>query len=784
MRHYQCPICGQEQAFQDDRAYGFCQRCGTKLILNQTVLPPAEEPAWNKPGHSEADMSGRQELPKAESLASLPLKEERTPSAASAPHSGADFAVPEDMDEAAQEREDKRSTAKAWLVGTAAAVALLAAVACAVIFWIKPAADYNLNMTRHNSGQYAEAIEGFKNLGDFRDSRHMADVCRLDKALWELGNGKLSDSAQSLASIEDPELDTSTYNAMAEALVKKSLMGELNYDKALTDLALLPKGRAGDVDSSFLYAFGQTLADKDYGRAAWALDAFTPYISGRAQAETMVLEEMVSLMDDGRYQDASDLNHHFAALLENPEGDVIARFREFLETEEFFRAAALLEVFKEKIGDQESLEIELEENLDALLKAEKDEKAIELCYAFEAFKDMNPFLQEKTSALLAENAEKENWGRLNAILDHFVPYNEKLAEEVETIFTECLEQQSFEEAEGLLKELDSPLFDKQAWEYDLAKALWEAKELDKAEAHFKALGNYKDSQEIVTEILYQQILKLWDEGKNEEAEELIKNLGSTQMADEITKEAKLRSVLKLMEKELMEPEEFTKAYTTLYGIRTHDGAADKLVELLEKWADVVIQEKDRKAYLSAMTGMGFISSKNRSHICQYVIKKTEALAGRKKDGSAWTMERKWLPYNVYRFLEQVSDDTGVTRSFITFAMSMDKKEVKIDVTDIWYLWDVREDIRELSASNEYLILFLSGVWKTKDGKAVLEVSKKNNEHTVSYNVPPTKQEGKITASLFGLTGPKGRLCDIKIIDYNTIELTNVADGKTYKMTRP
>ena len=117
-------------------------------------------------------------------------------------------------------------------------------------------------------------------------------------------------------------------------------------------------------------------------------------------------------------------------------------------------------------------------------------------------------------------------------------------------------------------------------------------------------------------------------------------------------------------------------------------------------------------------------------------------------------------------------------------MSMDKKEVKIDVTDIWYLWDVREDIRELSASNEYLILFLSGVWKTKDGKAVLEVSKKNNEHTVSYNVPPTKQEGKITASLFGLTGPKGRLCDIKIIDYNTIELTNVADGKTYKMTRP
>lgn len=784
MRHYQCPICGQEQAFPDDRAYGFCQRCGTKLILSKTVISPAEESAQDIADHLDTPVSEEQALPASQTVEHLPLQEEDLPSAVYTPQPGVDRVEAEDMDEEAEEWEEKRSTAKAWFVGIAAAVALLAGVACAVIFWIKPAADYNLNMTRHNNGQYVEAIEGFQALGNFRDSRHMVDVCRLDKAIWELENGKLADSANSLASIEDPEMDTSTYNAMAESLIKKSLMGEMNYDKALTDLALLPKGRTGDVDSSFLYAFSQSLADKDYGRASWALDAFTPYISGREKAETMVLEEMVTLMDSGRYQDASDLNHHFAALLEDPEGDVVARFHEFLDEEEFFRGAALLEVFKEKIEDRESLEAELEEKMDALLEEAKDEKAIELCYAFEGFKEMNSSLQAKTSRLLADNAKQKNWGRLNTILTSFVPYNDKLPEEMEGIFAEYIQQQSFEEAESLLKELDNPLFDKKAWEYELAKALLEAKELDKAEAHFKALGDYKDSQEVITEILYQQILKLWDEGKNEEAEALIQNLGSTQMAEEITKEAKLRSVLVTMEKELMEPEEFTKAYTTLYSIRTHEGAADKLVELLEKWADVIMQETDRRPYLQAMTGMGFISSKNRSHICQYVIEKTEPLAGRKKDGSAWTMNQKWLPYNVYRFLEQVSDDTGVTRSFITYAMSMDKKDVVLDVTDIWYLWDVREDIREISSSNEYMILFLSGVWKSEDGKAVLEVSKKNKVNTVSYNVPPTKQEGKISASVFGLSGPKGRLCDIKILDYHTIELTNVADGKTYKMTRP
>ena len=42
MTHYQCPICGQEQSFQDEKEYGFCQRCGTKLLLRQSSIPPAE----------------------------------------------------------------------------------------------------------------------------------------------------------------------------------------------------------------------------------------------------------------------------------------------------------------------------------------------------------------------------------------------------------------------------------------------------------------------------------------------------------------------------------------------------------------------------------------------------------------------------------------------------------------------------------------------------------------------------------------------------------------------
>ena len=773
MTHYQCPICGQEQSFQDEKEYGFCQRCGTKLLLRQSSIPPAEireeQPAEPETSPFQA-ASPQPASPQPSQPSVLPAEPQMTEE--------------QILEEALEEQEDKRSTLKAWLTGLLAAALILGAVACAVIFWIKPAAAYKLNMTRHENGQYLEAIEGFQALGDFRDSRHMVDVCRLDKALWELRVGRLADSALSLASIEDPNLDTSAYDTIAETRIQRALMGELDYDTALKDLSLLPKGRTGDVDSSFLYAFSQTLADKNYERAAWALDAFEPYISGRSKAETMVLEEMVTLMDSGRYQDAADLNLHFASLLADPEADVMARFEEFIAANEFFRAAALLDVFQDKVEDHQFFEDYLEEKLDDLLQEAKDDKAVELCYAFEHYKDLYPLLQEKSSKLLADSAKKQDWSRLNTLLESFAPYNDKLSQEVEDLYATYLKEESFQKAEALWEHVDSPLFDKKAWEYDLAKALLQAEELDKAEIHFKALGDYKDSQDIVTEILYQQILKLWDEGKNEEAEELIKGLGSSQMAEEITKEAKLRSVIRTMEKELMEPEEFTNAYTTLHSIRTHKGAAEKLVELLEMWADVIMQSQDRRPYLEAMSGMGFISAKNRSHICQYVIEKTEPLAGRKKDGAAWTLKDKWVPYNVYRFLEQVSDDTGVTRAFIQYAMSIDKTEVELEVTDIWYLWDVREDVRELSSSNEYLVVFLSGVWKTADGKAVLEVTKKNKVNTVLYNVPPVKQDGKITASVFGLTGPKGRLCDIKIIDYNTIELTNVSDGKTYSMTRP
>lgn len=776
MSRFQCPICGQEQSFQEEKEYGFCQRCGTKLLLRSGHADPNLEEE-NLISHLHIQMS--------ETNAALAQTASVSHSQTQAEEVSAvqETEMPEDWEEEGEE-EEKRSSLRTWLAAALAVLLILGGVTAAYFFWFKPAAEYKINVTRHNSGQYEEAIEGFVALGEYRDSRHMADVCRLDKALWELNNGRLTESVQSLNSIQDKSLDTSTYDALAGSRIQKLLMGGLDYEAALTELSLLPKGRVKDVDSSFIYAFGQSIAEGKYEAASGALEDFAPYISNQKQAADLVIQEMVNLMDNGRYQEASSLNLAFSSLLADPAEDVQNRFQAFIREEEYYRAAALLEVFESDGAERDYYENELETLLEKLLKDEKDEKAIELVYAFEHYRDMQSLLEEKTSELLEDKLEKQSWERFNSLMESFSPYNDKLYPAAEEAYERALTEKSFEEAEAMLENAESPLFNKVEWEYRLAQALLEEEELEQAEAHLIKLGKYKDSEDILTEILYQRIIRLLDEGKEEEAEELTKSLGSTAKQQQVMQEAKLRTILKLMEKPQMDPADYTNAYNTLYSIRTHEGASEKLTELLESWADIVMQNVDRRPYIQAMSGMSFISSKNRSHICQYVIEKAEPLGGHKKDGTAWTMENQWLPYNIYRFMEMVSDDSGATRAFIQYAMSMDKENIELEITDIWSLWDLRADVRELCASNEYLVVFLSGVWKSADGKARLEVSKKNKVNTVSYNVPPTKEEKNITASLFGLTGSKGRICDIKLIDYHTIELTNVADGKSYKMTRP
>lgn len=791
MSRYQCPVCGEQQEFQNDKEYGFCRRCGTKLVLRPRTasdLAEREEEILLSDLHIEMDETNAVmsqladhtlEFPENPAKSSKGIEEDLSQDPE---ESEEEWEEEEEQEE--EQREEKISTLKSWILGTFIAALILGAVACAYLFWFKPASAYKLNMTRHSNGEYAQAIEGFLELGDYKDSLYQADLCRLDKALAELQSGRLAESAATLNSIADKTLDTSTYDAMAGARLQQLLVGDHNYEKALEALNLLPAGRVKDVENSFFEAFGRSLADKEYREAAQALGAFAPWISHPEKAEEMVAREAESLMDNGQYQDASALNQAFSSLLADPGEDVWSRFQTFLEEGEYYRAAALLAVFEEQVGERKDYEEELKNTLNRLLEEEKDAKALELCYAFESFTDMMPFLKTRTSELLKDSAKAGQWDRLNAVLAVYGPYFDNLDMECEELYAAALKKKSFQEAEDFLARAESPHFDKREWEYALALAYYEEEMLEQAHTHFRALEGYRDSRVRLEDIVYRRIIDLWDEGRDEEAEKLIQELESQEKGDQIRKEAKLRSVTRLMEKDVIESEEFTEAYKTLYGIRNHEGAPEKLTELLEKWADTIMQNVDKRPYLEAMSGMGFVSAKNREHVCNYVMNRAVPLGGRKQDGVAWTMKDQWLPYNIYRFLELISDDSGPTRAFIRYAMSMDKENVEIEITDIWNLWDLRADVREICSSNEYLLLFLSGVWTSEDGGAKLEVTKKNKVLTAVYDVSPTKAEGDIQASVFGLVSSKGRLCDIRIIDYHTIELTNVADGRTYRMTRP
>ncbi len=795
MSRYQCPICGNEQEFGPEKAYGFCQRCGTKLLLRRSAAEktpendPAEEPLQFIP---EDPAEEEQELPKIAltETGKLQHPDLRDPEQAE-PEPGLPI-IPlteteeiESEDEREEEQEEEsRSGRRTGLIIAACVLAAAGLLTAAYFLFIRPAASYRLSETNRQNGRYQEAIDGFKSLGNYRDSALMLEQTWLEKALWELQNGRLAESAASLSNVHDPAVDTSLYDAMAGSHLQKLLIQDYDYEKAQEALSQLPAGHVKGLDDAFETALRRTLDEKDYKKAVDAYAGIGPYLKDPDGVRTMIVEEQKTLMDAGDFAHALELSQQFAEVLADPKEDVTARFDSLLDEGQYFLAAAMLEVFEPEIGNRTYYEKAIETKLLDLMEKQEDEAVAEMAYAFHDFRNLDLTIAIKASDYLEECGEKKDWGRLAQILGRYSSYNEHLQDEADEIFTALLDQEAYDDAEALIAQLEDGQVNKKEWQYTLTERCMETQDWERAKRLLAGLEGYKDSDQMGRELIYRQILKLWDEGKNEEADRLIEELGDSQESREIVQEAQMRAARALIEKENPTPEDFREAYSTLYGIRSHEGAADERTNVLERWADMMLDNTDRRPYLEAMSSMGFVSTANRAHICAYLIEKTPALAGHSENGATWMMTDEWLPYNVYRFLEQVSDGAGVTRSFIQYAMSMAKENTAFSISDLWNLWNLREDVRALCRSNDYMIFFLSGVWTSADGAASLTVMRNNGVFVVEYNIPPTAAGAGIRAERFGLASGSGRLCDIEIVDFNTIRLTNSADGKTYTLTRP
>ncbi len=691
----------------------------------------------------------------------------------------------ETEEELAEEQEaEARASRRSGLLTILSVVAALGVLAAAYFVWIRPAAAYRMNETRRQNGQYEEAIEGFRSLGSYKDSALQAELCWLDKAVAELQAGKLAESARSLAEVRNSAVDTKIYDAIAGSHLQKLLIQDHDYEKALDALKQLPEGRVRGLDDSFEAALRRTLDEHEYRTAAGAFADIEPYLSDPDRIRKMVGEEQKALMDAGDFARALELSQEFTALLVDPKEDVTARFDSFLEEGQYFPAAAMLEVFEPEIGNRTYYEKAIENKLLDLMDRGEDDAVIEMAYAFHEFRDLDLTIAIKASEHLEDSVKAKDWERAGQLLKRYTSYNERLTQEAESAFTKLLDDEAYDDAEALIAQLEEGPVNIKEWQYMLTEHCMESQDWERAKRLLAVLDGYKDSEQLGRELIYRQILKLWDEGRNEEADELIAQLGDSEESREIVQEAQMRAAAALVDKETPAPDEFLEAYSTLYAIRSHEGAPQALTRVLERWADMMLDNVDRRPYLEAMSGMGFVSSANRAHACEYLISRTPALAGHYDNGATWTMTDEWLPYNVYRFLELVSDGSGVTRSFTQFAMSMAKENITFSLSDLWNLWDLREDVRNLSISSDYLIFFLAGVWTSSDGSASITVTRNNGVFSVDYRVPPTAAAGGIRAESFGLSGAAGRLCGIVIQDFNTIQLTNSADGRTYTMTRP
>ena len=522
----------------------------------------------------------------------------------------------EEVEEQEEEARAGRRTGLITVLSVLAAVGLLAA---AYFLWIQPAAAYRMSEKRHESGQYQEAIDGFRKLGNYRDSALQAELCWLDKAVAELESGQLAESARSLAQVKNSGIDTSLYDAMAGSQLQKLLIQNSDYDKALEAVTQLPAGRIKDLDGSFEAAFRHTLDLREYEKAASAFAGFEPYLADPNRIRTMISSEQEALMDAGDYAHALEMSQQFAAVLADPEEDVTARFQTLMEEGQYFQAAALLETFEPEVGNRTYFEKEIENKLLQLMQDGEDDAVIEMAYAFHDFRSLDMLITLKSSEFLTESAENKNWERTVQIMERYTAYNERLKSETELILADLLAKEAYDDAEALIAQLEGSQIEPKDWQIKLTERCIETEDWERAKRLLTVLDGYKGSEELSRELLCQQILKLWDEGKDEEAERLIEELGDTDARKDLLQEAQLRAARTLINKELPTPDEFKEAYTTLYSIRSHEGAAEELTRVLERWADVMLDNVDRRPYLEAMSGMGFVSTANRTHICAYMI---------------------------------------------------------------------------------------------------------------------------------------------------------------------
>ena len=246
------------------------------------------------------------------------------------------------------------------------------------------------------------------------------------------------------------------------------------------------------------------------------------------------------------------------------------------------------------------------------------------------------------------------------------------------------------------------------------------------------------------------------------------------------------------------PEELEQMYLDLTAMDGYADSEDYLEMLPYFWYDNIFACDDPADCAAAFIGVVSLDREAAEDLVTYVLTETEPLAGIDDDGYLWYADETLIEsiYSVLKYysgdLANIAEEAAAFEALLNYLYSLDKAYLP-SFSQLKLLWDIRpaEEMEAFCGTRFPLFLFLIGDWISDDGDAELHMTQDDSgTFHLNYGMARDKSKsGSLTAVNFGLslydTGGNevSRLCDIWIVDFDTIEVYNYADDTDYSMTR-
>ena len=408
-----CSNCGKPIFVPDGKTTVFCTECGTKLNVPAPAVetPKVETPVVETPVLE----TPKVEAPVVEApLVEAPVVEAPVVEApkveppvveapkAEAPH----FEAPKPVDRPApapqpaqqprprpaptatatatavpdvpaEEKPKKKKTG--LIIGIiAGAVVLLAALAAAFIFLMKPGMDYKAAQKLLEDKSYDEAIAAFEKLGTYNDSQAKADEARLGKAIKLVSSGKFDKAAKTLKEIEDEDIDLTKLNeALGEEIAKLASEGD---EEGVLDAIDAMGDYVDNADEAVAAGVKALIAEKSYYSASSLISALSDEeaIKDMSVIRAAVTTELQTLVDAGDIDEARNMAYALSDYIDDIDGICYKAVSAAVEAGDYAKAKGIIEKVYWDLKEPAKAVVD---KANALIEAGELDKALELAKA-------------------------------------------------------------------------------------------------------------------------------------------------------------------------------------------------------------------------------------------------------------------------------------------------------------------------------------------------------------------------------------------------------------------